>query len=147
MLINFLIIGAQKAGTTALNEYLWNHPEIYIPPCKEVHFFDNEHQAWRKRSWLNPTIMPITLHSIQSPTSFTEMLHRYTVIGLKPFWLYSPKIKLILCLRNPIDRAWAMDLSADGRHFRRIHCTKRCKKPCLISIESTLYIRGFYMAN
>lgn len=35
-----LCIGAQKAGTTWLADYLRDHPEVHLPPVKEVHFFD-----------------------------------------------------------------------------------------------------------
>ena len=37
---NFLIIGAQKAGTTWLDRNLREHPKIWLPPEKEIHFFD-----------------------------------------------------------------------------------------------------------
>lgn len=36
---NFLIVGAAKSGTTSLFEYLRCHPEIYMPPGKELSFF------------------------------------------------------------------------------------------------------------
>ena len=36
---NFLIIGAAKSGTTSLYHYLRQHPEIYMSPVKEPHFF------------------------------------------------------------------------------------------------------------
>lgn len=37
---HFLCIGAQKAGTSWLNEQLKTHPEVWMPPIKELHFFD-----------------------------------------------------------------------------------------------------------
>jgi hypothetical protein len=37
---DFLIIGAQKAGTTWLDRNLRTHPQIWLPPEKEIHFFD-----------------------------------------------------------------------------------------------------------
>ena len=37
---NFLCIGAQKAGTTWLSHNLSQHPDIWIPPLKELHYFD-----------------------------------------------------------------------------------------------------------
>lgn len=40
MFPDFLIIGAQKAGTTWLFKNLESHPEIWLPPEKELHFFD-----------------------------------------------------------------------------------------------------------
>ena len=39
---NFLIIGAAKSGTTALYHSLKQHPQIYMSPVKEPHFFDHE---------------------------------------------------------------------------------------------------------
>jgi len=37
---NFLVIGAQKAGTTWLDRNLRTHPQIWLPPEKEIHFLD-----------------------------------------------------------------------------------------------------------
>ena len=39
---NFLIVGAAKSGTTALAEYLRQHPDIYIPEIKEPRYFISE---------------------------------------------------------------------------------------------------------
>ncbi|MEQ9368153.1 MAG: hypothetical protein RIG63_03850 [Coleofasciculus chthonoplastes F3-SA18-01] len=36
---NFLVIGAAKAGTTTVYQYLKQHPQIYMSPRKEPHFF------------------------------------------------------------------------------------------------------------
>ncbi|WP_019509042.1 sulfotransferase [Pleurocapsa sp. PCC 7319] len=38
----FLVIGAQKAGTTWLYHQLSKHPDVFIPPVKEVHYFDRD---------------------------------------------------------------------------------------------------------
>ena len=40
MLPNFLGIGAQKAGTTWLHDNLSNHEDLWLPPIKEIHYFD-----------------------------------------------------------------------------------------------------------
>ena len=38
---NFLVIGAQRAGTTLLHQLLATHPEVYVPfQRKELHYFD-----------------------------------------------------------------------------------------------------------
>lgn len=36
---NFLLIGAQKAGTTSVYYYLRQHPQVYMSPIKESNFF------------------------------------------------------------------------------------------------------------
>ncbi len=40
---DFFIVGAARSGTTSLDRYLSHHPEIYITPRKEVHFFAADH--------------------------------------------------------------------------------------------------------
>ena len=53
---DFLIIGAQKAGTTALYAYLRRHPQITGPSWKEVSFFDRHYargEAWYRGNFPN----------------------------------------------------------------------------------------------
>ena len=40
--LDFLGIGAQKAGTTSLHEYLRTHPELFLPEAKEQPFFTRD---------------------------------------------------------------------------------------------------------
>ena len=47
--LDFIIIGAQKAGTTSLFEYLRPHPELWLPPGKEAPYFS--HDAVIERGW------------------------------------------------------------------------------------------------
>ena len=42
MMPNFLIIGAQKSGTTALQRLIRQHPDVYMSPKKEPNFFGFE---------------------------------------------------------------------------------------------------------
>ncbi|MEZ4292553.1 MAG: sulfotransferase [Myxococcota bacterium] len=46
---DFLCIGAQKAGTTWLQENLSRHPDIWLPPPKELHYFDHPHPGLAAR--------------------------------------------------------------------------------------------------
>jgi hypothetical protein len=50
-LVDFIGIGAQKAGTTWLHSQLRQHPEVFFPPVKEVHYFDSLTSAkvWKRR--------------------------------------------------------------------------------------------------
>lgn len=49
--VAFLVIGAQKAGTTSLFEYLRRHPGIYMPPEKEIGFFSSDANYGRGWGW------------------------------------------------------------------------------------------------
>ena len=53
---DFLILGAQKAGTTALYSYLRRHPSITGPSWKEVSYFDRHYargEAWYRGDFTN----------------------------------------------------------------------------------------------
>ena len=47
---DFLCIGAQKAGTSWLDAMLRQHEEVFLPPMKEVHFFDFIYLPEHRRS-------------------------------------------------------------------------------------------------
>ena len=47
MLPDFIVIGAMKAGTTSLFQYLRAHPQVFMPWRKEIHFFSHD-ENWNK---------------------------------------------------------------------------------------------------
>ena len=51
---DFLCIGAQKSGTTWLYHNLKQHPQVWLPPVKELHYFDHPHSI--PSACLLPTI-------------------------------------------------------------------------------------------
>ena len=46
--VSFLIVGAQKGGTTALYDYLGDYRDVALSREKELHFFDDEAQNWAR---------------------------------------------------------------------------------------------------
>ncbi|UYG01954.1 sulfotransferase [Halomonas sp. LR3S48] len=50
--IFFLGIGAQKSGSSWLHWQLYNHPEIWVPPLKEIRYFDNIDNENNAKQWL-----------------------------------------------------------------------------------------------
>jgi hypothetical protein len=102
----FLGIGVPRAGTTWLYELLARHPDVYVPPQrKEVHFFDRYYE--RGIRWYERFFPPVAQSG------------QYTAIGeITPSYLYcmqcperiagiSSVERLILMLRNPVDRAYS----------------------------------------
>lgn len=64
---SFICIGAQKAGTTWLDQQLRYHPEIWMPPMKEIHYFDYVHRpefrqwiGWHLKSTMRRELLKIT---------------------------------------------------------------------------------------
>lgn len=99
---DFIIIGAQKSGTTALFDYLSQHPELKAATSKEVHYFDrNYHKGRRWYLGHFPLRSDKRLSGEASPYYLMHPLVPQRVKNL------SPEIKLIVLLRNPITRAFS----------------------------------------
>jgi hypothetical protein len=107
---DFLIIGAQKGGTTALYAYLREHPAIAGPPWKEVSFFDR--QFWRGAAWYRGNFPNrLYLRGVRARNGVEP------VVGeASPSYLFHPLAperaaallpgaRLIALVRNPVDRA------------------------------------------
>lgn len=105
---NFLVIGAQKAGTTWLHKCLSLHSDISIPKEKELHYFDIEDRFKKSFKSYLKNFDPIKVSGELTPAYST--LDDRRVSYMKKLM---PDLKLVLMLRNPMERAWShavMDL-------------------------------------
>ncbi len=99
---NFLVLGAQKAGTTALYEYLRRHPQITGPSWKEVSFFDRHWargESWYRGNFPNLARTRGKLVGEASPSYVFHPLAPQRVQEVVP------ESRLIVLVRNPVDRA------------------------------------------
>jgi hypothetical protein len=109
---DFLIIGAQKAGTTALFAYLRWHPEITGPSWKEVSFFDrryrDDERAYRASFPAKPRQWLVARRRGRWPL-VGEASPSYILHPLAPQRARDlvPEARLIALLRNPVDRAYS----------------------------------------
>jgi hypothetical protein len=99
---DFLVIGAQKAGTTALYAYLRWHPAIVGPFWKEVSFFDRH--WWRGEAWYRGQLPLRSQGKLVGEASPSYLFH-----PLAPQRVFSvvPEVRLIVLLRAPADRAYS----------------------------------------
>ncbi|MCP1550383.1 MULTISPECIES: sulfotransferase family protein [Methylorubrum] len=103
-LLDFVVAGAQKCGTTTLYAYLDGHPSVSMANPKETHFFDTETTDWSRPDYAR-------LHSLVPPGG--TISGEATPVTL--YWLpaherlraYNPHLKIILLFRDPIDRAYS----------------------------------------
>jgi len=98
----FLGIGVQRAATTWLYECLHEHPEIYMPEKKEIHFFDENYEkgmAWYSNFFV--TDKTATAYGEITPNyiNVPDALHRIAEMN--------PDICLFLILREPVSRAYS----------------------------------------
>ncbi len=134
---DFFIAGAPRAGTTTLYHLLHQHPEIFMSPVKEPHFFamdDIEPAFLRNKIQLELTKIDIEKFFNENPRPF---IHRYYFRDWQPYlrlfehaqnekrigeastsYLWSPSAaakikekipgaKIIISLRNPVERAFS----------------------------------------
>jgi hypothetical protein len=122
-IVDFVIGGTQKGGTTALDAYLREHPEICMAQKnelyfstdpeisaagqKEVHFFDNEDHFCNGKpdySKYHQRFNPDAAHAVLGEAT---PIYMYWNDSPRRIWEYNPKMKLILLLRDPIERAYS----------------------------------------
>lgn len=156
LILDFAIAGVQKAGTTALAQYLGQNPKIYLPPTKETHYF--------RRA---PT------EGIPADRPFSHLTRHYTnassvaLLGdATPVYLYwpnalellhahNPKLRIVVSLRHPVARAysaWSMQVRRgretlsfgqairDGRERVR-------QSPLGVNLFYSYVERGFYSSQ
>lgn len=149
--IDFLVIGTQKSGTTALDYFLRQNPTIQMPlKKKELHFFDNDSFDWRSPCYEN-------YHS-QFDWSSSNVI-RGEVTPIYMYWpssierikAYSPNLKLICILRNPCFRAyshWRMECARNMEYLSfsdAIRSGRERLKTEHKSLRTHDYVeRGFY---
>ena len=97
---DFLILGAQKGGTTALYAYLRWHPEITGPSWKEVSYFDRHYR--RGASWYRGHFPIGAGDRLVGEASPGYLFHPLAPERVRAT---VPEAKLIALLRDPVDRA------------------------------------------
>jgi hypothetical protein len=107
---DFIIIGAQKSGTTSLYSYLSQHPHLIPSYRKEVHFFDggcnyNVDNFKKGRAWYQSQFPPKQNISNNQKAFEASPLYIFNPLAPKRISELLPEVKLIAVLRNPVDRA------------------------------------------
>ena len=111
---NFFIVGAQKAGTTSLYHYLDQHPEIYMSPRKEPHYFEGMHSEFRRPGLRSAPVSDLAQYralfgGVSGERAIGEASASYLYSPRAPGLIKSsvPDARLIAILRNPADRAYS----------------------------------------
>lgn len=106
MLPNFLIVGAQKAGTTSVFKYLSQHPDIYSPFCKEPHYFSNApfpNLAKNDEEYEN-LFQNASHEKAIGEASVSYLIDPQAPIKIKKL---IPEVKIIILLREPVERSYS----------------------------------------
>lgn len=106
---NFFVVGAPRAGTTTLYNYLRQHPDIYVPKQKELHYFTHEHAA---SSYYRPPVIRteceyLRHYSARKGQSFAgdfSPSYLYFETAAEEILRFSSDPRIIAVLRNPTER-------------------------------------------
>lgn len=121
---DFMCIGAPRAATTWLYQKLRDHPQIFLPKAKELHFFDEEPDTdqndrsglrWHRAFYFD---MSKPAHFRWYAMQFRKARNRtkgditpvYSMLSRQRVRLIAekaPDVKIIYIIRNPIERAWS----------------------------------------
>lgn len=142
---HFIIAGAQKSGTTALYEFLRQHPKMQASNKSEVHFFDWYYpQRVDKEKWLEDRNLSKSTSDQEYQCALQETYGQEfepvldeSVLNFEktPSYLFLTRIpklihdtcpwkpKIIVILRNPADRAFSqykMGIRVHGKSFEEL---------------------------
>lgn len=144
---DFLVIGAQRSGTTWLHGMLRRHPKLWLPAVKELHYFDKpdiRRGCSRLKDW--PRIAFVGLKSFdpwlfryffgtRGDTWYMRLFQKaqarglitgevtpaYATLGEGVFARIkdmNPDVRLVFIMRDPVDRAWsAANLAAKSGYI------------------------------
>ena len=111
--VSFIVAGVQKAGTTAIHDFLAQHPHVALLRDQALHFFDKEEHFGSSRTGpLNEPDYRILLGNFDPGWRWrvageVTADYLYYPRALERIARYNPEMKLIISLRNPIGRAFS----------------------------------------
>jgi len=128
---DFLCVGAQKGGTSWLFHQLTLHPDFWMPPVKEVHYFDSMSRVERKNpprckderdQWFMARLAELSALPYIDLDTYSELFAAkkkllsgditpaYSMLNdelIEKIVGYFPNLKVIFLARDPVDRAWS----------------------------------------
>ena len=139
---DFLGIGTQKGGTTSLHQWLSRQPQVFLPKCKEVHYFDlNSHRTinWYENKFKNS-------NELQKCGEITPFYLYHPEVPAR-IWKAIPRVKMIVLLRDPVERALSQVFHAKKRGFENLDIREaigaeatRLKSGDLLTMQRNSYV-------
>jgi hypothetical protein len=111
---DFLIVGAQKAGTSSLRKFLERNSELFFTPRRELHFW-NRDQQYRDGDGVRDYLRNFSEAKDSQLIGEKSPSYLPSISAAQRISLHLPGVKIIAILRDPADRAYSAYL-----HGRRI---------------------------
>ncbi len=143
VLPNFLIAGAEKGGTTWLHAQLRKHPDIFLPATKEVQFFNKYNSNFVPNDYFRYGLewygRFFEEHNGQPATGEATPMYICDAEAPERILKTLPGVKIIVMLRNPVQRAYSHYWMAKQKHH-----TTLCFKEVIEQEEPRFVKRGLY---
>lgn len=141
--LDFVGIGAARCGTTWLADCLRAHPQICVSRMKELRYFNARHHLWnvpnenhaKPFSWYVGQFEHCSPAQVKGEFSPAYLSDEAAPVLLKERF---PDAKLLVCLRNPIDRAYS------GYLMRVFHGVEQRSFEQAVAQRSDSITNGFY---
>ncbi|MEM3092768.1 MAG: sulfotransferase, partial [Candidatus Nitrosocaldus sp.] len=114
---NLFVVGFSKCGTTALIDYLSEHPDVFVPWLKEPHvlYTSTRMPSWASRGKIEDRVGKYKMNLSSYLSLYSSALHyKYRVDGSTSYTFntttakrikeFNPDAKIIICIRNQLDR-------------------------------------------
>lgn len=106
---NIFIVGAPRCGTTALSEYLKEHPNVFMSNPKEPHYFADDmvkHRGIKKsKDYFNLFSQTTDKHLCIGEAS---VWYLYSKNAIENIYKYNKEVKIIVMLRKPVEMVYSM---------------------------------------
>ena len=141
---DFICVGAQKSGTTTLHVLLNKHPKVFLPATKELHYFDLNYDRGKK--WYSDQFSLAAKGQICGEITPFYLFHKSTPNRIK---LLIPNVKLIILLRDPVNRTISHIFHAQKRGYENEEIEKalELEEERLASGNLTIIQRHSYVAR
>src|SRR5215216_462742 len=104
---DFFIVGAPKSGTTAMYDFLRQHPQVFMPRLKDITFFGQDLQFLRPRISYD-RYLSLFLDANGVPRAGeASVWYLYSKLAAEEIKAFSPGASIIVMLRNPVDMLYA----------------------------------------
>lgn len=124
ILPTFFMIGAPKAGTTALSEYLRVHPDILFSIPKEPHYFNSDFSS-RDTLTLDDYKRCFSHHSGESVIGEGSVFYLSSKVAVANIVRRVPDAKFIVMLRNPIEAVYSFHWQVVYSHEENVRDFER----------------------
>ena len=107
---NFFLVGAPKCGTTAMSNYLNQHPDIHIGP-KEMHFFGADLRTNETSNQSKDRYLSRLNEGKEVETKYlgeASVWYLYSQTAAYEIKEFSPSVKILIMLRNPVDMLYSL---------------------------------------